>query len=150
MPTKPAPSFRELDRKECETLLDRNNVGRIAFSLHDRVDIEPIHYVRDGDWLYIRTAPAGKLEKLSHNRWVAFEVDEVEGIFDWRSVVVRGSTYVVDPEGSPTEMTAFKRGVTLLRQVVPETFKKGDPVPFRNVLLRVHIDEVTGRAATRG
>jgi len=47
-------------------------------------------------------------------------------------------------------MAAFKRGVKLLRQVVPETFRKGDPVPFRDVLLRVHIDEVIGRAATRG
>ena len=142
------PSFRELDRAECETILDRNHIGRIAFSLHDRVEIEPIHYVRDGDWLFARTAPGGKFDKLGHNRWVAFEVDEAEGIFEWRSVVVHGGVYVVDPDGTPTEQQAFQRGVKRLRTLIPETFRKGDPVAFRDVVLRIHVDEVTGRAAT--
>jgi hypothetical protein len=33
------PVFRQLSRDECEQILGRNQVGRIAFSFHDRVDI---------------------------------------------------------------------------------------------------------------
>jgi nitroimidazol reductase NimA-like FMN-containing flavoprotein (pyridoxamine 5'-phosphate oxidase superfamily) len=45
------PSLRILARDEAGTVLARNHVGRMAFSLHDRVDIEPIHYVYDTGWL---------------------------------------------------------------------------------------------------
>ena len=38
-------SFREMTRDEIESMLLRNRVGRLAFSLHDRVDIQPIHYI---------------------------------------------------------------------------------------------------------
>jgi hypothetical protein len=34
-----APLFSVLGRKACEAILSRNSVGRIAFTLHDRVSI---------------------------------------------------------------------------------------------------------------
>jgi len=45
MPT-PTPTFRELSREECIALLDRHQVGRLAFTQRERLDIEPIHYVK--------------------------------------------------------------------------------------------------------
>src|SRR5690349_15736001 len=83
-----APTFRELPRDECDALLARNHVGRVAFSFHDRVDLEPVHYVYAEGWIHGRTAPGAKVAVLRHHPWVAFEVDEVEGLFDWQSVVV--------------------------------------------------------------
>lgn len=94
------PVFRELGREESEQLLLRNHVGRIAFAFHDRVDIEPIHYVFHGGWIYGRTSPGTKLTTIAHNRWVAFEVDEVQGLFDWRSVVVKGAFYLTGMDAS--------------------------------------------------
>ena len=147
MATKKMPTFRKLDRRECDAILQRNEVGRIAYSFHDRVDIEPIHYVHRGEWLYARTSPGAKLMTLTHNRWVAFEVDEITGRFDWQSVVVRGSVYLLDPNGSPADQEAYEEGVGLLRNIVPETLAADDPVGFRYLLFRIHMDEVTGRAA---
>jgi uncharacterized protein len=149
-PMKPSsqPTFRELDRTECDAILGRNQVGRIAFSFHDRVDIEPIHYVHRGDWIYVRTAPGTKIMTVAHNRWVAFEVDEIDGIFDWRSVVVRGSVYVIDPDGTKDDKRAHAEAVELLQTIVPETFSSRDPVAFRYVILRIHVDDITGRSAT--
>lgn len=148
MTSSSPPAFLELDREECNAILARNQVGRIAFSFHDRVDIEPIHYAYQGDWLYVRTAPGAKIMTVAHNRWVAFEVDEIDGTFDWRSVVVRGSAYLVDPDGTKEEKRVHAEAVEMLREVVPKTFRSDDPVAFRYLLLRIHVDEVTGRAAT--
>src|SRR5688500_2206575 len=67
------PEFGVLTRDECERVLARNNVGRLAFSFHDRVDIEPIHYVFADGWLYGRTSPGSKLVPMAHNHWIAFE-----------------------------------------------------------------------------
>src|SRR5688500_1171606 len=95
------PTFRELDPPEVEQLLTRNHVGRMAYSFHNRVDIEPISYVHAGGVIYMRTAPGSKLATLIHAPWVAFEVDEVDGPFDWRSVVAHGTVYVLEDSGSP-------------------------------------------------
>src|SRR5687768_400853 len=100
MPTsmKAAPHdvvFRELTQSEIEAMLRRNNVARLAFSSRDRVDIQPINYVYERGWLYGRTSDGNKLATLKHNQWVAFEVDEVEGAFQWRSVVIHGSFWIL-------------------------------------------------------
>lgn len=142
------PEFRALERAECEAILARNIVGRMAFSFHDRVNIEPLHYVYDQGWLFGRTAPGSKLTTLGHSHWVAFEVDEIDGVLDWRSVVVYGGAYVVSPDGPELEADAWRRGVALLRRLIPETAKPHDPVPFRTVIFRIQADEVTGRMAT--
>ncbi len=147
MPT-PRPAFRELDPAECTALLQRHHVGRMAFSRKDRVDIEPIHYVFDDGWLYGRTQPGTKLEVLTHNRWVAFEVDEVDALFDWRSVVVKGGFYLLRRDGSEQEVAIYDKGIRILRTLVPETMTPHDPLPERAIVFRIHIDEMYGRAAS--
>ncbi len=146
-PNEATPLFRELGREEIEQILARNNVGRIAFSLHDRVDIEPISYVFDSGWIYGRTSHGTKLSTIAHHRWVAFEVDEVKDMFEWCSVVVKGAFYLVGADTGMHQDPAFTHGVELLRALIPETLTANDPTAFRNSVFRIHLDEVTGRAA---
>ena len=148
MSTSARPRFSQLTRDESERLLERNHVGRMAFSFRDHVDIEPIHYVYFEGWIYGRTSPGEKMTMIAHHPYVAFEVDEVEGIFDWRSVVVQGTVYPLDPRGSPNEQLVYPLGLELLRTLVPETLDEGDPTPFRTLLFRIHVREVTGRSST--
>lgn len=143
--TDRVPYVRELDREECLEILRRTKVGRIAFSLRDRVDIEPVHYVLDDEWIYIRTTAGSKVAVVAHNKWVAFEVDEVKALFDWRSVVVHGSIHTVTADVSGVE--THEHAIEALRQIIPEALTETDPVPFRNIILRIHLDEVTGREA---
>ncbi len=145
--TDSPPAIRELTRWECEEVLTRNHVGRIAFTLHDRVDIEPIHYVFDAGWIYGRTSQGTKLSTIAHHRWVAFEVDEVKELFQWRSVVVKGAFYIIEPHTAEYQDPAFVHGVSLLRSLIPETLTASDPTPFRTSVFRIHLDEVTGREA---
>lgn len=147
MPT-PKPRFRDLDPSECAAILDRHHVGRLAFARKDRVDIEPIHFIHDDGWLYGRTQPGTKMEVLTHNRWVAFEVDEIDALFDWRSVVVKGGFYLLRADGSPTEVETYHKSLAILRRLVPETMTPDDPLPERAIVFRIHIDELFGREAT--
>ena len=128
-------------------MLASHHVGRLAYSLHDRLDIEPLHYAYDGQWIYGRTSMGSKLATLAHRPWCAFEVDEVRDVFDWSSVVVKGSFHILDPEaGSPDR---YGRALELVTRLVPETFTPGDPVPHRSVIFGVFINEMSGRTATR-
>jgi len=142
---KAPPVFRTLSESECRTLLARLRIGRIAYSFRDRVDIEPVHYACDGDWLFGRTSIGSKLVSLAHRPWCAFEVDEVHDMFDWSSVVVKGSFHLLDPElGSPD---TYRRALELLSALIPETFSADDPVPHRTSLFGVSVQELTGRAS---
>jgi len=140
------PIFKTMTERESRALLRRQYVGRIAFSFKDRVDIEPIGYVLKGGWLYGRTSRGQKLIQLKHNPWVAFEVDEIDGAFDWRSVVAHGTVYFLNPEGE--EHPDFGRAVALFKKLDPRTLDESDPAPDRTIFFRIHLDRLSGRVAT--
>lgn len=139
--------FRELSRDEIEEIIARNNVGRVAFAFHDRVDIQPIHYVYERGWLYGRTSEGDKLATLQHNQWVAFEIDEINDTFDWRSVVIHGSFWRLHPLGSPRAEEVWAKAAELVSRIVPGALSDQDPVAFRHVLFRIAISDVRGREA---
>jgi uncharacterized protein len=143
-----AITFRTLHAEECRALLAAHQVGRLAYAYKQRVDIEPLHYVADGDWLYLRTAQGSKVSMLEHQPWVALEVDDVQGLFDWQSVVVHGSVQVLDPHDGVDAEARWQHAVDTFRRIVPEAFAAGDPTPHRDIMLRVHMSHVEGRAAS--
>jgi nitroimidazol reductase NimA-like FMN-containing flavoprotein (pyridoxamine 5'-phosphate oxidase superfamily) len=145
------PLIRTLDRDECIAILARNHVGRIAYAWRTHVDIEPLHYVYHDGWLHGRTSYGAKLDAIGTTWWpVAFEVDEVEGLFRWRSVVVHGGFYTVVDDGVEVHAEEWRTTVELLRTLIPETFAEDDPVAFRTVVFRMAVQEVTGREAVPG
>ena len=139
--------FRELSRDEIEAMLLRNRVGRLAFSIHDRVDIQPIHYIYERGWLYGRTSEGDKIYTLKHNQWVAFEVDEITDLFDWRSLVIHGSFWIMHPRGSPRAEELWTKAAELVSKIVPGALTESDPVAFRQVLFRIAVGDVRGREA---
>lgn len=140
--------IRELSREEIEEIIVRNRVGRVAFSFHDRVDIQPIHYIYERGWLYGRTSEGEKISTVKHNQWVAFEMDEVDALFDWRSVVVHGSFWIINPRGSPRAEELWAKAAKLVEQIVPGALTENDPVAFRHILFRIAVGDARGRAAT--
>jgi nitroimidazol reductase NimA-like FMN-containing flavoprotein (pyridoxamine 5'-phosphate oxidase superfamily) len=141
------PTFRELNRDECIAVLQRNHYGRIAFTQNDRVDVEPIHYVLEDEWLYLRTSPGTKVATLRHEPWVAFEVDEVRAPFDWTSVVVKGTVYFLSGIPGADDPKELAEALTVLRRQTPGTMTAQDPTPSRNVILRISLNELHGRAS---
>lgn len=145
---QPGPRFRRLDPDEALALLQRNHVGRLAYARGGRVDIEPLHYVYDEGWLYGRTSEGTKIETTGKEWWpVAFEVDEIESMFEWRSVVVQGGFYVLkqdDPRQEDLRTFAIER----LRTLVPAALTDGDPTPDRTLVFRISVQDIEGREAT--
>lgn len=144
-------TIRELDREEIDAILARNHVGRIGYTRGRRIDIQPVHYVYSEGWIYGRTSAGTKYRALGETayRWwpVVFEVDEVEDLFHWRSVLVQGGFYVLSPEGSDEMRETWENALELLRTLVPATLQADDPVPHRTVLFRIAVQEVTGRTS---
>jgi uncharacterized protein len=128
------PQFGTLDREEAEAILARNHVGRISYARDHGIRVLLVDYVYSDRWIYGRMPRSRKREMVGWYRWwpVAFQVDEVEDLFHWRSVVVHGGFYTLPPNGAAWEQEAREKAISLLRQVIPDTFRKNDPVPFRD------------------
>jgi nitroimidazol reductase NimA-like FMN-containing flavoprotein (pyridoxamine 5'-phosphate oxidase superfamily) len=148
--TSQAVTFESLTRPQMEALLRRHNVGRIAFWDGRRVDVEPIGYVFDDGALYGRAAPGTRMAVLAGQPWVAFEVDEIRGPFDWASVVAKGTVYVVEPGQAIAQQEQYEKALRVIRSAMPDALTEHDPVPARSILFRLHIDEMEGRSAGAG
>lgn len=151
-----APQFRDLTREECESLLARNSVGRVAFVRGNRVDIIPIHFVFATGVVCGRTARGTRLEEASANfndAWpVAFETDEVDELFQWRSVVVHGNLHAATQGDAEWQRNPrdWEEAMRSFRTLMPEAFTDRDPTRFRDILIRIDAAEVSGRQALPG
>ena len=145
-----SPQFATLTPDECLEVLQRNHVGRLAYRDGDRVDIQPLGYVANSRWLFMRSAYGARLTALMKDPYVALQVDEIAGPFDWRSVVVHGPIYLLDGEGSLVERREARRALEAIQAVMPDAFTPADPVPERRFLYGLNIHEMKGRMATSG
>jgi uncharacterized protein len=147
MSVQTSPRFRELTRAECEAVLARGGVGRLGFTREERVDILPVHFAYRDGWIFGRTTPGPKLESLRQHWWVAFQVDEIDGLFEWRSVLLHGGFYRLLPEWSSREEALWTKARAALQSAFPEFFTDHDPVAERTVVFAIAVQQVTGRAA---
>lgn len=145
--TQRKPVFTILPNEESRAILGRNHVGHLAFLNGRVVDIEPVHYVVDGEWIFVRSAEGTKLAALAHNPYVAIQVDEIEGTFDWRSVVAHGTIYMMSADDAHVNEEHLERALDALRSFVPETLTSDDPTPYRRTVYGMHIDVLSGRMA---
>lgn len=137
----------ELSREAGLRLLAEHHIGRIAFTFRDRVDIEPISYVYVDGWIYARTSPGTKLTTVAHHPFVAFEIDDIRSATDWRSVVVHGTIYFIDPDRGEDDRALQEEAIRHLRTIDAKALTKEDAAPYRQQLLRIYVDEVTARSA---
>ena len=143
------PRIRELNARQMEFVLRRNHVGRVAFLSDARLELQPIHYVFDDGCIYGRTSFGTKYLNFLLRPEVVFEVDEATGLFDWRSVIVRGELAVLRSRGPRAEPFAYWNAVAAVRTLSPEAFTERDPTPNRSVLFRIRPASISGREAVR-
>ncbi len=79
-PTGPVDDQRQLEEiseEECFTLLENQDLGRLAIVRDGRPEIFPVNYALSGRTITIRSQPGVKLANASLN-WVAFEVEDID------------------------------------------------------------------------
>jgi uncharacterized protein len=80
----------ELSRAEIEDVLKENAIGRIGCHAFGRIYVVPITYAYDGKAVYAHSAEGMKLHMMRENPRVCFEVDSMDGMANWRSVIASG------------------------------------------------------------
>ena len=134
-----------LSADEIDRLLRRQHVGRLACTADDRPYVVPINYAYDGDFLYGYGVPGRKIDVMRRQPRVCFEVDEVDGESEWRSVVV---------EGLFEELTEARGRQSALQQLNGHgprnsPVARGLDASTRLVLFRIRVTTRSGRFERR-
>lgn len=80
----------DLTRDQCVQVLYSTEVGRLGYYSEKRMYIVPVSYVFDGEHIYIHSKEGQKVRMMRKHPGVCFQVDRIENLVNWRSVLVWG------------------------------------------------------------
>jgi uncharacterized protein len=81
----------ELSQDQVEQVLRSEVIGRIGCSADGRTYVVPITYAYDGRNVYGQSDDGMKLQMMRANPEVCFEVDHMDNLANWRSVIAQGT-----------------------------------------------------------
>lgn len=157
-----------LDPTHCEILLKTEQVGRLACHAAGKTYVVPVTYVFERGAIYGHTNPGLKLEMLRSNPAVCFEVDHLDNMANWRSVVAWGTFEELTGTAKANALDIlFQRLTPVIRSqtslptkgAIPEDFTKEEIKqkstekamadmkirPQKGVVYRINLTEMTGR-----
>jgi nitroimidazol reductase NimA-like FMN-containing flavoprotein (pyridoxamine 5'-phosphate oxidase superfamily) len=85
------PMLGELNKREIIDLLESQFLGRLGCHLDGETYIVPVNYVYQNNAVYAHSGDGKKIEMLRANPNVCFQVDQIDSMFKWKSVIVRGT-----------------------------------------------------------
>ena len=144
--------FGTLTNEEIEDLLKRQFIGRIGCHADNKTYVVPISYAYDGKYIYCHTQEGMKTKMMRQNPNICFEVDTLENMATWKSVIAWGSF-----EDVINEDERGKALKVLLSRVYPfistKKMQLGEHWPFapdnlneiKGVVFRIELKEKTGR-----
>ena len=139
----------QLSREQIHQVLNSQLVGRLGCSTDGKTYIVPVAFAFDGTYIYAHSKAGSKIVMMRKNPEVCFQVDIIENMANWRSVIIQGQ---YEELKSPAEQAkAFKILRDRLSPVVTSDTTKPIQAPppgekrLRPVFFRIAIVEQSGR-----
>lgn len=142
-----------LNSQQIDQVLNMQVFGRIACSHNKKLYVVPVSYAFDGNYLYAHSREGMKIDMLRKNPETCFQVDIVDSLASWRSVIAWG-TY----EELKTSDSQAKAKTLLENRFLPLHTSQAISRPSENihppqsvekklkaVYFRIKIKEKTGR-----
>ncbi|MBK9569234.1 MAG: pyridoxamine 5'-phosphate oxidase family protein [Chitinophagaceae bacterium] len=145
-----------LDDKQIDALLHSQVTGRIGCHADNRTYVVPVTYVYDGENIICHTREGLKLEMMRKNPEVCFEVDYMENMANWQSVIVWG--IFEELSGLPAKeameklidrVSPFMTSETIHAFEPGESPERRDTKGFTAIVYQIKITEKTGRFEKR-
>ena len=143
----------ELTHDEIEKVLTANVIGRIGCCANQKMFVVPITYVYDGEYVLGHTVEGLKINMLRENPECCFEVDTIDNISTWKSVIAWGRFEELQgAEAGKAQETLFKCLGPLRPSETSQPKRMGPDPSHRTstqgknpVIYRIRLSEKTGR-----
>jgi nitroimidazol reductase NimA-like FMN-containing flavoprotein (pyridoxamine 5'-phosphate oxidase superfamily) len=96
-----------LNARQIDQILRSEVVGHLGCSADGKVYVTPISYVYDGERIYGHAAAGMKLRMLRANPQVCVQVDHIENLANWVSVIVWGAYEELSGDDEKEAMRLF-------------------------------------------
>ena len=140
--------LQNLSTSEISEVLDRGSHAHLACRRWRQLYVVPVTYIHDGDFIYCHSRLGKKIEMMRSNPHVCLQIEEIRGLFQWRSVIIWGRyEELADLEAA--------KGMSLLSKKVGDLEKKRglssvddeiSAILSNAIFYRIHIEKATGRA----
>ena len=75
---------------EIDQILNTERLGRIGCYANGKVYVVPTTYAYDGKYIYGHSREGLKIEMMRKNPNICFEVDAMDDMANWKSVIIQG------------------------------------------------------------
>jgi nitroimidazol reductase NimA-like FMN-containing flavoprotein (pyridoxamine 5'-phosphate oxidase superfamily) len=143
----------ELTHRQIDLVLHSQMIGRIGCYINEKVFITPVTYVYHKGYIYAHSKDGHKVQTMRRNPKVCFQVDAIENMRNWRSVLIWGEyeELIKDADQlSGMEIMADRLAPFIISETVSPTnnFSKSPLVVEKGkkaVVYRIKIMEKRGR-----
>ncbi len=144
--------FKILESQQIEKVISENIIARLGCHADDETYVVPISYAYDGKYFYARSFAGMKITMMRKNPKVCLQIDTMEDMADWKSVIIWGTfEELADEEDKKTALT--KLTSRALPEVSSDMVKFTEEWPFEpqdysqveGVVYRILITKKTGR-----
>lgn len=148
----------EMTPVQVEQLLTSEHIGRIGLHAGGRTYVVPVTYVYEGNSVIGHTGMGLKIALARENPKVCFEVEHVDDLANWRSVICQGHFVELEGEEAGRVMHRFVEQLLPLMTSVtaepthglqPSQTHRRDVAGRTSVIWRIELGEKTGRFEKR-
>jgi uncharacterized protein len=139
----------ELTADQIEQLLRRETVGRIGCHAEGRVYVVPITFAYDGECVYAHSADGLKIRTMRANPTICFEVEQLDSIAHWQSVVAWGKYEELSGAAEERAAALLRARFNSMTTSATAAFHATRDVTAtrraRTIVFRIRLEEKTGR-----
>ena len=136
-----------LDPEQIDRILHSETVGRIGVCAGGRTYVVPITYVYDGNNIYGHSGPGMKIDMMRAGPDVCFEVDQIDDLANWRTVIAWGRYEELPGDLATAAMNLLRSRLSPLtpsETAGPAGHPPGE-AELSGIAFRIRLSERTGR-----
>lgn len=146
--------IRNLNKKECEQLLNTNYIGHLAYLSGKTPLIVPITYYfnKPSNQIICYSSEGQKIRAMRKNKYVSLSIDEIISVNQWKSLLIEGIFEELEGPDAKYYLHEFAKGVKKIMlekeqkhtRFISEFSSKleSDEIP---IVFRINIIAITGK-----
>ncbi|MBV8490655.1 MAG: pyridoxamine 5'-phosphate oxidase family protein [Candidatus Eremiobacteraeota bacterium] len=139
----------DLTKSQIEAFLHESVIGRVGCHAYGQTYVVPITYAYDGTYIYAHTAPGMKLHMMRGNPHVCFEIDSMDDLANWQSVIALGTFEELRGAAADEAMRFLIERIETRLSGPPGASVHPNSAMERLVVFRIKLEQKTGRFERR-
>jgi uncharacterized protein len=142
----------KLNHEQIEHVLIREMVGRLGFRSSERIHIVPVAFAYNNGRIYAHSREGTKIKMMRKYPDVCFQVDSIDNLANWRSVILWGTfTELKKPVEQREAMQLIRDRLTPFitsDSTNPTHLSRAPHVvekPKKTIVYRINVTEESGR-----